>query len=183
MPPWKARLLNRLGRLILTKSTFTAIVLIHISILVELQAWAIRAIDKIRKAFLWGRIEVVNCGHYFVARTKAYRPMKLGGLGPHDLKLLGFALWTLHWEWLRRTDLPKSSQGSRSHMNKVAAAVFEAASLSVRVGNGPCTLFWRDKWFDNRSIFDIAPTLHTLVSMRIRNSRTVKEALSNHRWV
>ena len=57
-------------------------------------------------------------------------------------------------------------------------ALFEA-SLSVRIGIRRWTLFWRDKWVDGRSISEITPSLHVVVSKHIRNSHTVKEWLSN----
>uniref|UniRef100_A0A0A8Z9R2 Reverse transcriptase zinc-binding domain-containing protein n=1 Tax=Arundo donax TaxID=35708 RepID=A0A0A8Z9R2_ARUDO len=45
-------LINRGGRLILTKVTLTSIPF-YLSMSLQLPPWVIRAIDKLRKAFLW----------------------------------------------------------------------------------------------------------------------------------
>jgi hypothetical protein len=47
----------------------------------DLPAWALKAIDKIRRGFFWKGREDVKGGHCLVAWPKVYRPPELGGLG------------------------------------------------------------------------------------------------------
>jgi hypothetical protein len=49
---WKGRLLHRSGRLVLIKTTLTAVP-IHVTIGVELPPWVLKAMQKIMMTFLW----------------------------------------------------------------------------------------------------------------------------------
>ena len=53
----------------------------------------------------------------------------------------------------------------------------------TEVGDGTNTLFWKDKWLDGHSIQDLAPWVFALVSNRRANKRTVREALTNEKWL
>ncbi|WVZ69147.1 LOW QUALITY PROTEIN: hypothetical protein U9M48_017983 [Paspalum notatum var. saurae] len=91
IPRWKGKLLSVAGRLVLIKSTLSAIP-VHISIATCLFGWAIRAIDRLRRAFLWSGSDILGCGHSKVAWPTLCRPVEYGGLGITDLSLLGLAL-------------------------------------------------------------------------------------------
>jgi len=94
LPSWKAALMSRAGRKVLTCVTLSAIP-VHTAIAVELCPWAIQAIDKLRRAFLWKGTASVHGGHCMVAWPKCCRPAELGGLGIPDLKLMGLSLRAL----------------------------------------------------------------------------------------
>ena len=79
----------------LIKSVLSAIPT-HIAMVVDISPWAIKCIDKKRRAFLWKGTEDVKVGH-------CCRPPELGGLGFLDLQLFGYAL-RMRWLWLSRTD-------------------------------------------------------------------------------
>ena len=102
LPPWKARLMNKTGRLALVKSVLGAIP-VH-----QLLAYAppkktLRQIEKIQRGFLWrGRAEA-NGGHCHVNWRRVCRPISLGGLGVQDLERAGLAL-RIRWLWFSRTD-------------------------------------------------------------------------------
>jgi hypothetical protein len=44
-------------------------------------------------------------------------------------------------------------------------------------------MFWTDRWIHGQSISALAPTLVSRITMRIKKSRSVQEALVNNRWV
>jgi hypothetical protein len=73
-----------------------------VSITRSLSAWAIQQIDKCRRAFLWSGTDAVAGGSCKVAWPVVCAPKCYGGLGPPDLRVLGFAL-RLRWEWQKRT--------------------------------------------------------------------------------
>lgn len=68
---------------------------------IQLPPWAIRALTKIMKAFLWTGTEVLSNGKCMVAWPLVQCPLHLGGLGILDLELFGYAL-RLRWLWTQR---------------------------------------------------------------------------------
>lgn len=66
---WKVDLLTRAGRKILVKYVLTSM-LIYLIMALDLPPWALKAIDKIRRAFLWKGRKEINGGHRFVAWPK-----------------------------------------------------------------------------------------------------------------
>lgn len=55
-----------------------------------------------------------------------------------------------------------------------------AISAVTTMGNGSNTLFWMDCWLLGTSL---APNVHKSVPTRVRNSRTIADALIDHSWV
>jgi hypothetical protein len=79
------------------------------------------------------------------------------------------ALCALRWSWLARVD-------------SIEQALFEA-SVTVAVGSGESTLFWRDKWLDGQCMSSLAPDLLLVVNKRAVKTRTVAQALQSNSWV
>lgn len=52
LPGWKAALLEKSGRLILTRAVLTAVP-IHLLLVLDVPKWVLKEIDKIRRKFLW----------------------------------------------------------------------------------------------------------------------------------
>ena len=88
--------------MLLTKVTLSAIP-VHLSIACCLSQWAIKQIDKRRRAFLWAGTESCTGGKCKVAWPIVCRPTDFGGLGVLDLRFFGFVL-RLRWEWLARSE-------------------------------------------------------------------------------
>lgn len=143
LPAWKAAELHPAGRVALVKSVLTAIRIYHL-IALHCPKWVFKAIDKVRRGFVWKGRTNINGGHCSVAWTRVCRPLSLGGLGIHNLETLGWAL-NMQWLWLKKTqpDGPWSEFDIKTHTN--AAALFASSVCSI-IGNGATTLFWSDRW-------------------------------------
>jgi hypothetical protein len=66
--------------------------------------------------------------------------------------------------------------------DKEAEVAFNSL-VSITVGDGANTFFWRDIWLRGALVSDIAPLVCDLVSNNCAKKRTVKEALLNHKWI
>ena len=80
LPGWKADLLTKAGRKVLVQSVLTSM-LIYLVMALDLPQWALKAIDKIRRGFLWRGRKDARGGHCLLAWPKVTRPPNLGGLG------------------------------------------------------------------------------------------------------
>ncbi|WVZ58922.1 hypothetical protein U9M48_009140 [Paspalum notatum var. saurae] len=180
LPGWKAELMTRAGRVIQVQFVLTAMT-VSFSMAVEIPWWAIKAIDKIRRGFLWRGRKDVKGGHCLVAWEKVQRPKELGGLGISNLQKLGWAL-RLRWLWLQKTD-PSRLWALFPIKLQDCVHVFFSMAVETSIGNGKQTLFWKDRWLQGHRIEDLAPNIAAAVPNRRANRRTVKEALATHLWV
>jgi len=87
LPCWKAALMNRAGRATLVQCVLSAMP-IYLLIAISVLKWFIKAVDKIRKGFLWQGKEKANGGCCLVAWEKVMRPLDLGGLGIPNLEVM-----------------------------------------------------------------------------------------------
>jgi hypothetical protein len=67
----------------------------------DLPAWVIKAIDRIRRNFLWQGRKEGKGGHCLLAWSNVTRPKEMGGLGISDLWNLGWAL-RVRWPSLQK---------------------------------------------------------------------------------
>jgi hypothetical protein len=180
LPGWKAALINPAGRAVLVKSVLTAIPIYHL-IALQCPKWVIKAIGRIRRGFLWKGRTNIKGGHCTVGWARVCRPLDQGGLGIHNLEVLGWAL-NMRWLWLRKTqpNRPWNEVDIKVHPN--AAALF-SMSICSQVGDGATTLFWTDRWLHGKSILEVAPALVSRIPKRVQICRTVQEALVNNRCV
>jgi hypothetical protein len=171
--------LNKAGRRILVQHVLTGMA-IYTTMAIDFPKWAIDAIDKIRRGFLWRGRKDAKGGHCMVAWEKVRRHLHLGGMGISSLPKLCWAL-RMRWLWLKKiyfsrpwVDLPiQVPSNARSF----------SAVLVLVVGNGANTLFWVDKWINGKKVADIAPRLICIIPKRIINKITVQEAMVNRRWI
>lgn len=179
LPKWKATLMNMAGRVAWTRFVLSAVP-IHVLIAVKVPKWFIKAIDKIRRSFVWTGREEANGGACLVAWEKVQRPLDLGGLGILNLEVLSWSL-QIRWLWFQKTDHDRSWSGLNIQVHQNAIALFNIA-IESHIGDGRNTLFWTDKWIRGCSIAEIAPQLVEQVPVRIQSTRTVSEGLQIQNW-
>jgi hypothetical protein len=100
----------------------------------------LKAFRKIFRAFLWSGSDSVHGSKCLVAWYKVQHPLKLDGLGVHDLKLMRRAL-RLHWLWFSHTD-PSRPWSSMPVTDDALTQSFFRASVIVTVRNDKPILFW-----------------------------------------
>ena len=144
----------------------------------DLEPWFLRAVDKLRRGFLWVGKEEARGGSCKVAWHAVCQPKALGGLGFHNLAWLNAALRT-RWLWLQRTDADCPWSGTQFKVLPAATAMFNASVRCV-VGDGARIMLWEDPWIHGLTVDAIAPAVCALVSPGIRRLRTVMEGLQGH---
>jgi len=176
---WKADLLIKAGRVILVQYVLTSM-LIYILLALELPPSVLKAIDKIRRAFLWKGRKDVKGGHCMLAWPKVTRLVFLGGLGISDLQKLGWAL-KLRWLWLQKTE-PEKAWSFFPIQAQHQVQSFFAMAVKTVIGNGKNTSFWTDGWLLDQSLKQTLPHLYSAVAVRARK-RTVFDAITDGRWI
>lgn len=113
--------------------------------------------------------------------AEGYKAKIIGGLGIFDLQNLNWA-FRVRWLWLRKVDPDKPWAAFPLQVSKVIDNLFSITVASV-VGDGVSTLFWRESWLQDRNLEQLATSLFGRVPARIKNKRTVREALTNSSWI
>ena len=131
----------------------------------------LKAVDKIRRNFLWRGRKETNGGHCLIAWPKVSRPKELGGLGILDLQKFGWAL-RVRWLWLSKTEPDKPWAAFPVIVHGNAQALFNVV-VTMEVGNGANTKFWTDRWLQGSSIQLLAPNLFATIPKRRVKKRTV----------
>jgi hypothetical protein len=180
LPGWMAELMNRAGQAVHAQFVMAAKA-IYIAIAVDLPLWAVKAIEKILRGFLSKGRQQAKGGHCLLAWAKVARPKELGGLGLFDIRKLSWAL-RVRWPWLQLTDPDRPWNCFQLQVCREVQCLIDMAFIT-KVGDGSNSLFWKDRWLNGRGIKDIAPAVFDSVPKRIRNKRTVSEALQNSRWI
>jgi hypothetical protein len=179
LPGWQASLMNMAGRTAWVRFVLSAIP-IYALIAIKVPKWFIKAINKLRRAFLWKGRNQVNGGSCLVAWEKVQRPLHLGGLGILNLEIMSWAL-QIRWLWFQKTDSNRPWKGLDIPVHSNAVALFDISIVS-QVGQGTSTLFWTDKWLFGCSLMDLAPAVVAAVPIKTRKHRTVAEAFLERRW-
>lgn len=172
--------MTRAGRRVQVQFVLTSM-LIYLAMAIDLPARALKAIDKIRRGFLWRGRKEAKGGHCLVAWSKVCWPLELGGLGISSLKELGWAL-RMRWLGLERTEPDRPWEALPIQVPDKVRALFSVA-LQTEIGDGANTFFWTDHWIHGQRISDIAPWLFAIMSKRRTSKRTVQEARTNRTWI
>lgn len=83
------------------------------------------------------------------------RPLKLRGLGIHDLQVMAWAL-RMRWLWLKKTNPNRPWALLNINVPAQARAMF-AISVTTTVGDVCSTNFWTDRWVHGKSLAEMAP--------------------------
>ena len=180
LPTWRGAMLDVQGRAVLVKAVLTAMS-IYVMMALDLPVWMLNALEAICRGFLWSAKASAKGGDCPIAWDVVCLPTKLGGLGIRNLHILNDAL-SMKWLWLSRVHDAKPWTANSIQCSAKARAVF-CASTTVSVGNGRSCLFWCDRWIDNQDVGALAPLLLDHVDVKILNSRTVEDALTNNQWI
>ncbi|KAM0902880.1 hypothetical protein ACQ4PT_019125 [Festuca glaucescens] len=179
LPFWKARLLSREGRLTYVQAVLSSSVVYHLLAL-DLDPWFVKAVDKLRRGFLWAGAEDAKGGCCVVAWHLVCQPKSLGGLGLRNLTLMNTALRS-RWMWLQRTSMDKPWAGLPIAASGNTVSLFNA-SVCIKVGPGSTVLFWEDAWIGGLAVDSIAPAVLELVKPAVRRTRTVQQGKLNNAW-
>ncbi|KAM0849018.1 hypothetical protein ACQ4PT_053996 [Festuca glaucescens] len=85
------------ARLLLVKHVLSAMHIYQL-LVIDPPIWLIKAIDKIRRGFLWNNDELTSGGKCLVNWAAICRPLEFGGLGITDLQRKAMAL-RVRWLW------------------------------------------------------------------------------------
>jgi hypothetical protein len=170
LPNWKANLMSRAGRRIQVQHVLTGMT-VYLAMAMDIPQWALDAIDKIRKGFLWRGRKEAKGGHCLVAWGKVCRPLQLGGLGISSLPELCWAL-RMRWLWLQKTDLGRLWASLPIHVPNKARA-FYLWPLFLRLGmvQTPCS-----------GMIDGCMALESLILPPACTSQFQEELLTEGRW-
>lgn len=80
--------MSRAGRAVHVQFVMTARV-IYLAMAMDLPPWAVKAMEKLQKGFLWRGRKEAKGSHCLLAWRKVTRPKELGGLGIHNIVLVG----------------------------------------------------------------------------------------------
>ena len=101
-----------------------------------------------------------------------------GGLGIIDLEKFSRAL-RLRWLWYAWDHRARPWKGMDLPVDKDDIALFNAATRVI-LGNGERAMFWTSRWLQGETPATLYPALF---KHSTRKNRTVKEALTDNRWV
>ncbi|KAK1609205.1 hypothetical protein QYE76_032878 [Lolium multiflorum] len=174
---WKARLMSKAGRLEMLNSVLTSLA-VYLMTINEMPAWVRKEFDRRRRAWLWAGETTCNGGKCRVNWKQVCRPKALGGLGVHCIQAFSAAL-RHRWMWQKWKKPNKPWAHMKIPMTKKDKALF-AAATSIKIGNGETAIFWSDRWLFDQTPAEIAPDIFKI---SIRKNRTVKDALTNEKWL
>jgi hypothetical protein len=147
-------------------------------LVIDPPVWLIKAMDKLRRWFLWNNDELAPGSKCLVSWDSVCRPREFGGLGIPNLQRVGTAL-RVRWIWQDWMETDKPWQGLPMAADAKATDLFNAAVRFI-LGDGQRIKFWLDPWLEGTSLTTSAPDLFRSCTMK---RLTVSEALTNGKWI
>lgn len=177
LAPWKGKHVAISGRMTLVKAVLTAVAIYHITP-VDLPVEVLKAIDRLRRAYLWAGTDKVTGGKCKVNWELVCRPKEFGGLGILHLGKFAAAL-RLRWLWLDWDDPPRvwCSMGTPCTAND--RNLF-AAVTKVAIGDGQKASFWESPWLEGFRPKDIAPKIFEISR---KKGASVATTLRDGHWI
>ena len=121
------------ARLLLVKHVLSALHIYQL-LVIDPPVWLIKAIDKLRRGFLWNNDELATGGRCLVRWAAICRPLEYGGLGITDLSRKATAL-RVRWLWQSWTEPNKPWSGLPIDIDVRARSLFNMAVL-FNLGDG-----------------------------------------------
>jgi hypothetical protein len=169
--------MNIAGRRELVRSVLSSLP-VYLLTVVKAPKNFLKEIDKLRRRFLWAGDQQLSGGKCKVAWGKVCMPPFNGGAGIIELESFSRAL-RLRWLWYLWDDRERPWKGFELPVDKSDIALFNAATLVV-IGNGEKASFWTSRWLQGEAPATAYPDLFKHSK---RKNRTVKEALTDSKWI
>lgn len=176
MKGWKLAHFSMDTRLSLVQQVLSAMLVFQM-IAIDPPVWLRKAVDKVRRGFLWESKEVASGGKCLVNWRGVCRPRELGGLGITSIEAQSTAL-RMRWLWQAWTEPEKPWLGLPLPTDERVRALFNA-SVHFHLGNGKKISFWREPWLLSASLNVCFPELYKHCT---RKKLTVAEAIGDARW-
>ena len=176
LPTWKGSFINKAGRLKLVNSVLSSMPVYFLTVF-YLKKWALKKIDKIRRALLWNGTSEANGSKCLVAWDNCKKPKANGGFGVLDLAKFSRAL-RLRWLWYSWVDPERPWVGSPVPCSENDKQLFRASTM-VTVGDGRTAMFWDSTWVNGHAPRDLVPNLYKLAW---RKRLKLRDEVDNQTW-
>ncbi|KAJ1690962.1 hypothetical protein LUZ63_015117 [Rhynchospora breviuscula] len=145
---WKSSLLSRAGRVVLASSVLSTVPVFFMSVF-KLPGWVIKAIDRIRRNFIWGSSNNDKRAIHLLSWDRVCLPKSFGGFGLLNLNMQNISL-LLRWWWRLHTT-------PDSLWSKIAHCLYSKRDRNVPpiAWNSIGSFFWHDL-FSIRSFFQLS---------------------------
>ncbi|QHO17517.1 Putative ribonuclease H protein [Arachis hypogaea] len=189
---WKAKVLNKSGKLVLIKSVLNSLPIYYLSLYKMPKAVADKLIT-LQRNFMWCK-ENGNSGIPMVKWELVQAPKKVGGLGVGDAMLRNTALLFKWWWRFSKEDCPlwKKIVCSCNKLNPNVMLATQplqvkggpwrdicqlnikeprirdkmVSGLAMEIGNGMQTRFWEDNWIQGGVLKGSYPRLYSISSQQ-----------------
>ena len=156
---WAAAHLSVAGRIVLLNAVLSSLPTYYMTVM-RLPQWVIKAIDKIRRHFLWHGVSEQSKKIHLANWELVTTPKSLGGLGVPDLGTFNSAIlmkWQWNWQKPARTLWNPIKQDTVTVINfipqaplftKTLAHVYDFYNMSTihKLGNRSDIAFWTQNW-------------------------------------
>ncbi|KAJ3685462.1 hypothetical protein LUZ61_014626 [Rhynchospora tenuis] len=167
---WKSGFISRAGRVVLVKAVLSAVPIYFMSVF-KLPIWVVKAIDRIRRDFIWGGAQGRGGKLHLISWDLLCQPKSIGGLGLSNIitqnnSLLLRWIWRLYDApdslWTRVTSILYSKQdqcippllwnaeGSFFWKELRRLRYLFQLSTNATIANGATISFWYDDWMGKR---------------------------------